>query len=578
MTTTAPRTPEPDPARDPAPESDPIASADGSPTATAHVNVLIVGAGLSGIGAAHRLGTARPGATYTVLEAREDLGGTWDLFRYPGVRSDSDMYTLGYAFRPWRDGRSLADGASILRYIRETAQEFGIDRRIRYSSKVVDADFSTATSRWTLTVEDPRDGSRTLMTCDFLYSCGGYYDYGRAHTPDFEGTESFRGELVHPQFWPEDLDHGGKRVVVVGSGATAVTLVPSLLDSERAGRPAAHVTMLQRSPTWIGSVAARDRLADRARAVLPEGLAHRAVRAKNIAFGTAFYQFCRRRPQAARKILGRLATKGIGDAALVREHFTPAYDPWDQRLCAVPDGDLFRAVRGGRARVVTDRIDRFVPEGVTLRSGEVLPADIVVTATGLRLLPFGGIRPRVDGVEADLSERFIWQGAMISGIPNFAVCVGYTNASWTLRADLTHRLVCKVLTWMDREGYTAVAPRPDRPLSPRPLLDLASGYIRRAAGSFPHQGDRSPWRMRQNYVLDALTTLRTDLGRSLKPVTPGPGSADDTGWRPDLLGEGYEQRTIELGPDPDGEGDAAAVLVRRTVRPAEPVTGAVLYL
>ncbi|QNS03078.1 alpha/beta fold hydrolase [Streptomyces xanthii] len=562
------------------------AAQQGTPAApTEHVNVVIVGAGLSGVGAAHRIQTARPGATYTVLEAREDLGGTWDLFRYPGVRSDSDMYTLGYPFRPWREGKSLADGASILSYIRETAEAFGIDRRIRYSSKVVGADFSTRTSRWTLTVEDPRDGTRTTLSCDFLYSCGGYYDYEHPHAPVFEGAGDFRGEIVHPQFWPEDLDHGGKRVVVVGSGATAVTLVPSLLEDTtgrqdgRSGKAAAHVTMLQRSPTWIGSVPQRDKLADRARSVLPEGLAHRAVRAKNIAFSTAFYQYCRRRPGSARKILGRLATKGVGDAGLVAEHFTPAYDPWDQRLCAVPDGDLFKAVRAGTARVVTDHIDRFVPEGVRLRSGEVLPADIVVTATGLRLLPFGGIRPRVDGKEADLSERFIWQGAMISGIPNFAVCVGYTNASWTLRADLTHRLVCKVLTWMDREGHPAVAPRPDHALTPRPLLDLASGYIQRAAGSFPHQGDRSPWRMRQNYVLDALTTLRTDLARSLKPVTaPNPAADGAADWQPDLLGEDYAQRVIDLGPDPDGEGDARAVLVRRSVRPDEPVTGAVLYV
>lgn len=542
--------------------------------ATEHVNVAIVGAGLSGVGAACRIQAGRPGATYTILEAREDLGGTWDLFRYPGVRSDSDMYTLGYPFRPWTGGRTLADGASILGYIRDTAREFGVDRRIRFSSRVVAADFDTASARWTVTVEDPRSGERRTLTCDFLYSCAGYYDYERPHEPEFEAADSFRGQIVHPQFWPGDLDHAGKRVVVIGSGATAVTLVPSLLQGDGA---AAHVTMLQRSPTWISPVPQRDKHAERIRAVLPARAAHRVVRAKNIAVTTAVYQYCRRRPQSARKVLTKLSTGILGDPGLVAEHFTPTYDPWDQRLCAVPDGDLFRAVRKGTARVVTDHIDRFVPEGVLLRSGEVLEADVVVTATGLRLLPFGGIRPAVDGREVDLSERYIWQGAMISGVPNFAVCVGYTNASWTLRADLTHRLVCKVLTWMDRERHPAVAPQPDGALTPRPLLDLASGYIQRAAGAFPHQGDRAPWRMRQNYVLDALTTLRTDLARSLEPVARAaePAAPD---WHPDLLGDGYEARTLELGADPDGQGQVAAVAVRRTVRPGERVDAVALYV
>ena len=480
-----------------------------------HVDVVVVGAGLSGVGAAYRLQSERPGTTYAILEAREDLGGTWDLFRYPGVRSDSDMYTLGYAFKPWRDGKSLADGPSILAYIRETAAENGIEEHIRFSTKVVAADFDTATARWHVTTEDPRTGERGELTCGFLYSCSGYYDYDRPHDPVFAGVEDFAGEVVHPQFWPEELDYAEKRIVVIGSGATAVTLVPSLLDGEGA---AAHVTMLQRSPSWVSAVPGTDALAERIKSVLPAGVAHRLIRAKNIAFTTGFYQFCRRRPQQARRLLTGLATKVLGDADLVREHFTPSYDPWDQRLCAVPSGDLFVAIRKGRADVVTDHVDRFVADGVRLASGRVLEADVVVTATGLRLRAFGGIAPRVDGEEVALSEQYVWNGAMITRIPNFAVCIGYTNASWTLRADLTHRLVCKVLRWMDEHDYASVVPSPDGELSPRPLLDLASGYVQRSIGDFPRQGDRAPWLVRQNYVIDNATTLRRDLSRTLAPT------------------------------------------------------------
>ncbi|MEV7429957.1 NAD(P)/FAD-dependent oxidoreductase [Nocardioides sp. NPDC092400] len=489
-----------------------------------HVDVVVVGAGLSGVGAAYRLQTERPGTTYAVLEARADLGGTWDLFRYPGVRSDSDMYTLGYSFKPWRDGRSLADGPSILRYIRETATEHGIDRHIRFSSKVVGADFDTAEARWTLTVEDTVSGERRTMTCGFLYSCAGYYDYDHPHDPQLPGVESYAGELVHPQFWPEDLDTAGKRVVVIGSGATAVTLVPSLLKGGSGGSGgsggAAHVTMLQRTPTWISAVPARDKKAERIKKVLPAGAAHHVIRAKNIAFSTAFYQFCQRRPQQARKLLTGLSTRILGDAQLVADHFTPSYDPWDQRLCAVPNADLFGVVKDGRAEVVTDRIASFVPEGIRLESGRVLEADVVVTATGLKLLAFGGIEPHVDGERVDLAEQFVWNGAMMTGVPNFAVCIGYTNASWTLRADLTHRLVTKVLAWMERTGERAVVPQPDGELSPRPLLDLAAGYVQRSIGAFPRQGDRAPWLVRQNYVLDSVRTLRTDLSRTLAPVRP----------------------------------------------------------
>lgn len=491
----------------------------------AHVDVVVVGAGLSGIGAGYRLQTESPDRSYLILEARETMGGTWDLFRYPGVRSDSDMFTLGYQFKPWREAKSIADGPSILRYIHETASEFGIDEHIRYSTKVVGADFDTTTALWTLALE--RDGEPASMTCEFLYSCAGYYDYDQAYEPTFPGIDDFAGQVVHPQFWPEDLDYAGRRVVVIGSGATAVTLVPSMVAGDDR---AAHVTMLQRTPTWISAVPSRDKQADWLREHLPAGPAHTLARAKNIAFSTAFYQFCRRRPQQARSLLTRLTTKILGDEQMVADHFTPSYDPWDQRLCAVPGADLFKAIKAGDAEVVTDTIETFVPEGIRLSSGRVLEADVVVTATGLQLKAFGGIAPSVDGTEVELSEQFVWQGAMISGVPNFALCIGYTNASWTLRADLTHRLVCKVLNWMDRRDVAAVVPRPDEGLQERPLLDLAAGYVQRSIASFPRQGDRAPWLVRQNYVLDSLTTLRSDLGRTLE-TTPRSDVRRDAGER-----------------------------------------------
>jgi cation diffusion facilitator CzcD-associated flavoprotein CzcO len=480
---------------------------------TPDVDVVIVGAGLSGIGAACRLQQECPDRSYAILEARDAIGGTWDLFRYPGIRSDSDMFTLSYPFRPWRDAKAIADGPSILRYVEETADEYDVTRRIRFRTKVIAADWSTEDRLWTLTlaVTEP-DGStsRTTTTCRFLYSCAGYYDYEQGHEPVFPGVEDFVGEVVRPQFWPEGLDHHGKRVVVIGSGATAVTLVPSMAAD------AAHVTMLQRSPTWITSLPARDPIADKIRATLPAGLAHRVIRGKNIVTQQAFYQFCRTQPRLARRVLSAATRKSLGDPALLDPHFTPTYDPWDQRFCIVPDGDLFRAIRHGRVEVVTDHIDRFVPEGIRLQSGRVLEADIVVTATGLKLLAFGGITPSVDGVPVDLREQFVWQGAMVTGLPNFAVCIGYTNASWTLRADLTHRLVCKVLNEMSRRGAVSAVPVPDQPLERRPLLDLASGYVQRSIDQFPRQGDRGPWRVRQNYLLDAALTLRRDVGRTLR--------------------------------------------------------------
>ncbi len=472
------------------------------------VDVVVVGAGLSGIGAAYRLRTECPDRTFAVLEAREAMGGTWDLFRYPGVRSDSDMFTLGYQFKPWTAEKSIADADTILGYIHETAREFGLERHIRYQTTVVGADWSSEHARWTLSLQTP-EGPRT-MTCGFLYSCAGYFDYDRGYTPEFPGVEDFEGELVHPQFWPEDLVYDNQRVVVIGSGATAVTLVPAMAER------AAHVTMLQRSPTWIAAVPARDSFADNLREKLPPKLAHRIIRSKNIVFTLGFYKFCRRFPDRARRLLLRLTTQQLHDPAVVEEHFTPTYDPWDQRFCAVPDADLFRAIRHGQAEVVTDHVDSFVPEGIRLKSGRVLEADLVVTATGLTLKAFGGIAPSVDGETVDPHEQFVWQGAMLTGVPNFAVCIGYTNASWTLRADLTHRLVCRVLNHMSRHDYAAAVPAPHGELEERPLLDLNSGYILRSIDEFPRQGDRGPWRVRQNYLVDSVTTLHRRLARSME--------------------------------------------------------------
>jgi monooxygenase len=464
-----------------------------------HFDVLIIGAGLSGIGAAWRLKDT--GRTYAILEGRDAIGGTWDLFRYPGVRSDSDMFTLSYPFRPWQGERSLADGESIRRYIEDTADEGGITPHIRFGSRVVAAEW--VKDRWTVTLA----GGETL-TCRFLYACAGYYDYARGHQPDFPGIDTYRGRFVHPQDWPADLDHAGRRVVVIGSGATAVTLVPAMAET------AAHVTMLQRSPSYLTVLPGRDVVADLLRRRLPAPVAHKLARAKNILLAQGFYQLARRRPERVKAILRRFAVRHLNDAAIVDAHFTPAYQPWDQRLCVIPDGDLFDAVKAGRAEMVTDHIDRFVPEGVRLRSGRTLTADIVVSATGLSLLPIGGVQLTVDGEVVDPGKRVAYRGVMLSGVPNFAYCIGYTNASWTLRADLSHRYVRRLLAHLDKHGLASATPR-ETPGHRRPLLDLTSGYVQRALDRFPQQGDRDPWTVRQNYLLDVVTTPRADVRRDM---------------------------------------------------------------
>jgi cation diffusion facilitator CzcD-associated flavoprotein CzcO len=481
--------------------------------AAAHVDVLIVGAGLSGIGAAWRLQDQRPGRSYVILEGREALGGTWDLFRYPGIRSDSDMFTFGYPFRPWHGQQVLADGPSIRAYLADTASDAGIDRHIRYRTRVVAASWSSERARWTVSVQVGPDATPGTYTCSFLWICSGYYDYEHPHRPTFSGESDFEGTIVHPQLWPPDLEWDGKRVVVVGSGATAVTLVPALVG--RAG----SVTMLQRSPTWMTARPSTDRVADALRRRLPAGAAHRILRARNVTLSQAFYQLCRRRPDLASRLLRSGLEAQTDDDALLDAHFTPTYEPWDQRLCVMPDGDLVRAVADGQAEIVTDTIDRFVPEGIRLASGRIVAADLVVLATGLTLLPLGAIELRVDGAHVDPSTRFAYQGLMLSGVPNLALTVGYTNASWTLRADLVARFVTRLLRHMDQHGVAYAVPTEPTDAAPRPLLDMTSGYIRRSEHLFPHQADRNPWRVGQNYLVDRRRLGRADVTEEMTMVT-----------------------------------------------------------
>jgi monooxygenase len=470
-----------------------------------HLDVLIVGAGLSGVGAACQLQDRLPGKSFAVLEAREAIGGTWDLFRYPGIRSDSDMFTLGYRFKPWMAGRAIADGASIRAYIEETAAEHGITQRIRLGHRVTGAQWSSEKARWTVDVK-LRSGEAVQMSCRFLYWCSGYYSYQRGFSPQFPGSERFAGEIIHPQQWPEDLDPAGQRVVVVGSGATAVTLVPALATQ------AAHVTMLQRSPTYIITVPSEDRLARRLRGRLPSRTAYAVVRSKNIALSTLVYELSRRHPE----LMKRLIRKGV-EAQLPNEfdldsHFTPRYEPWDQRLCLVPDADLFRALGSGRASIVTDRIETFTETGVRLASGAELQADIVITATGLNLELFGGATLHVDGAQVELADTVAYKGTMLSGVPNLALALGYTNASWTLKCDLIAEYVCRLLAHMDGRGYTHCVPRAPADGQPRsPILDLKSGYVLRAIDWLPRQGARPPWRLHQNYLRDIGLFRRAPL-------------------------------------------------------------------
>jgi cation diffusion facilitator CzcD-associated flavoprotein CzcO len=472
-----------------------------------HVDVLIVGAGLSGVAAAWHLRERCPAKTFAILEARDVIGGTWDLFRYPGVRSDSDMYTLGYSFRPWTSGRSFADGPSIRSYVRETAAERGIEPRIRFGHRVLRAAWSSADARWTVEAERVATGETVRLTCGFLFACTGYYRYDAGHTPTLPGIENFRGRVVHPQAWPDDVEYADRQVVVVGSGATAVTLVPVLAER------AAHVTMLQRSPSYVMSLPGEDALAARLRRRLPPRVAHTTIRWKNVLITRAIYTLSRRAPGRARAVLRGGAAARLPAGYPVDVHFNPRYDPWDQRLCLVPDGDLFAAIAQGRASVVTDAIAGFSADRVELASGASLQADLLVTATGLTMLAVGGIALSVDGRDVDLADTVAYRGLMLGGVPNFALAMGYTNASWTLRCELVARYVCRLLDHMDAHGVAIATPR--IPAGPtQPLLTLTSGYVRRAAPDLPRQGARDPWRIHQDYLRERRLLLRG-------PVTEG---------------------------------------------------------
>jgi monooxygenase len=469
-------------------------------TSIEHVDVLIIGAGISGIGAAYYLQTMQPGKTFAILEARGEIGGTWDLFQYPGIRSDSDLHTFSYEFKAWENEKAIASADAIMAYLRETVAENGIRRSIRFHHKVISAAWSTPDALWLVEIERLKPGQdtgeRLTMSCGWFFCASGYYRYDEGFTPEFPGRERFTGQIVHPQHWPEDLDYRGKRVVIIGSGATAVTLVPAMADT------AGHVTMLQRSPTYIVPVPSEDRIANTLPKLIGRDRAYAVTRRKNIAKQRLIWRFCQQYPRAARRLIRHLNAKQLPAGYPVDEHFRPAYNPWDQRVCAVPDADMFKAIRDGRASVVTDGIDTFTERGIRLQSGRELEADIIVTATGLNLLAFGGITLSVDGVPVNLPEKVAFKGFLLGNVPNFAYMFGYTNSSWTLKVGLVCEHFCRLLAHMDARGNDICYPQPPASMPTRPLLEITSGYAKRAAGLLPHQGTEGPWRTSMEYRVD----------------------------------------------------------------------------
>ena len=465
---------------------------------TQHHDILIIGAGLSGIGAACHFSRNCPTKSIAILERRQAIGGTWDLFRYPGIRSDSDMFTFGYSFKPWVEARVLADGPSIKQYMTDTAKEYGVDKKIHYGRQVINSNFSTKTGLWTVEAKDEASGESEKFTANFLMVCTGYYNYDKGYRPTFPNEKAFKGEIIHPQFWPENLDYNGKRVVIIGSGATAITLLPTMTDK------AAHVTMLQRSPTYIMSVPAIDPVARALQKVLPEKAVYRLNRIRNIGLQRMLFQASRKRPEAVKRLLLGMVKRQLAGSGIDMRHFTPSYQPWDQRLCVVPNGDLFKVLREGKASIATDHIEKFTANGILLKSGEEIPADIIITATGLDVQMTGGMNLKVDNKSAAAKTRLTYKGVLVEGIPNAAIVFGYTNASWTLKADLASEYVCRLINHMDEKGYRTVEVHDhDNLVTEDTVLgSLSSGYIQRAADSLPRQGSKAPFRVVQDYLRD----------------------------------------------------------------------------
>jgi cation diffusion facilitator CzcD-associated flavoprotein CzcO len=487
-----------------------------------HVDVLIVGAGISGVDAAYRLQESCPDKTFAIVEGRTAMGGTWDLFRFPGIRSDSDMFTLCYPFRPWTDAKLIVDGSSIREYVEATAREYGIDRKIRFNRRVARASWSSNEARWTVEIERTDTGDTEQMTCGFLFACTGYFRYDQGYAPEFPGAGRFRGQIIHPQFWSDDVDYDGKRVVVIGSGATAVTLVPVV--AEHAG----HVTMLQRSPSYVVSLPAVDPILKLLGRLLPWRLAYRIVRWKNVKFMNAVWGLSKYWPSLVKRVIRMLARRHLPRDYDIDTHFNPRYNPWDERICVVPDADLFEAIATGRLSVVTDQIETFTETGIALTSGAELEADIIVTATGLELQLLGGIELNVDGNPVEVSDTLAYRGAMLSGVPNLAFAFGYVNQSWTLGADVTCEYVCRLLNYMDEQGYNSCTPRqPERTNGTNPFMELSSGYVKRGIGRFPLQGSEEPWYRRQSYSRDRRAVMRGPIDNPALEFARVPSAAGE---------------------------------------------------
>ena len=461
------------------------------------IDVLVVGAGLSGIGAAYHLQKKCPETSFLILEGRENIGGTWDLFKYPGIRSDSDMYTLGYNFKPWKEQKAIADAPSILKYLNETVEEFNLKSKIRFGKYVKKARWSSDSNQWTVDIEDKKTGKFSQILCSFIFMCSGYYSYKEGYTPHFEGKENFKGDIIHPQKWDPSFDYSNKKIVVIGSGATAVTIVPEM------AKTAKHVTMLQRSPTYVVAAPEKDNLANKLRKYLPLKFTYWFIRWRNILRQQYYFRLCKKYPKGVKNVIIREVKKKLGNDFDVKTHFTPKYNPWDQRMCLVPDGDLFEQINQGKASVVTDHIKNFTENGILLKSGKELKADVIITATGLNLEMLSTVEFFIDNKSVDISKTVTYKGMMYSGIPNLASTFGYTNASWTLGADLTSEYVCRVINHMKRNNYDVVCPKPNIGIEADPdYLNLTSGYIKRSINIFPKQGKKAPWRNNQNYLID----------------------------------------------------------------------------